>query len=296
MTASSAFHIQQANSSDIPVALEMLFGVGWSEIDKGTFEDPIEAHGLFVAKRGADIVGAGWARQHNEDGCSLLLPQLRTSEPEKTAYELFFRLDSFSQQHDHRITYCLLTENNSAMWRGQLEMHSYRLSATLRSLVCLGSRFPEQSPSIFEQLTRVDHSNQALVRKVLRTTFVASRDCPDVPTFRGVEDRIVGDHRDHLVAWLLWKNTKPIGCLALRDDPVGESLELAYIGLVPQERGRGIGKELTRVALWFAGEKKRNKVVTTVDASNGSAVNMYAQLNFIAYAERQLFLRDHPTR
>jgi len=293
MTAPPSFCILQANPADVPLAMNLLFGQDWSEVGDDSLSCPPEPPGLFVAKRGEQVVGAGWARHDQEGGCSLVLPRILAGESPTTAHQLFRQMDLYSRRSGDRIAFCLLSTSAVEVWQERLRASYYQVTATFLSLVCLDSRFPVRPPPILSQLRRVDRSDLAVVRQVIGETFVASLDCPNLPAFRGVEDSIVEDRHDHSEASLLWENDEPIGCLVLADHPADESLELAYVGLIPRQRGRGLGRELTEVALWRARQLNRIKIVTTVDTANTPAIDMYVRLGFIAYDESQLYFRGN---
>ena len=81
-----------------------------------------------------------------------------------------------------------------------------------------------------------------------------------------------------------------IGCLVLADDAQHQQFELAYLGVVPEERGRGYGLLLARQAQWIARGAGRKRVVVAVDANNQPALNAYAAAGFVGWDHRSVFI------
>jgi ribosomal protein S18 acetylase RimI-like enzyme len=69
-------------------------------------------------------------------------------------------------------------------------------------------------------------------------------------------------------------------------------LEIVYLGVVPECRGRGIGYALTRQAQWIASLAERERVVLAVDAANRPAISAYETAGFIAWDRRTVLIRD----
>ncbi|NIP87151.1 MAG: GNAT family N-acetyltransferase [Planctomycetales bacterium] len=130
---------------------------------------------------------------------------------------------------------------------------------------------------------------------VLLQTYEGSLDCPLLNGRRAVEDilagyRAVGAYADPL--WLLIQFAgRYIGCLILTDHPADDQLELIYLGIVPEFRGRGFGLAATRHAQGLTRRAGRSRLILAVDSTNGPAQAIYGRAGFICWDRRQVVLR-----
>jgi ribosomal protein S18 acetylase RimI-like enzyme len=82
-----------------------------------------------------------------------------------------------------------------------------------------------------------------------------------------------------------------VGVLLLADHPKGRHWELMYAALVPEVRGRGWGRQITRYAQWRARGANVERIVVAVDAANLPAVAMYRDSGFDSWDERSVYVR-----
>jgi ribosomal protein S18 acetylase RimI-like enzyme len=68
-------------------------------------------------------------------------------------------------------------------------------------------------------------------------------------------------------------------------------MELLYLGLIPEVRGRGWGKQLVRHAQWLTRRAGRRQLVTAVDSANLPAVQTYTAMDFQAWQRRRLYIK-----
>ena len=78
--------------------------------------------------------------------------------------------------------------------------------------------------------------------------------------------------------------------LSLHADP--ESLELIYLGLVPQARGAGIGGFLMRHVIKMMNERHVHQSILAVDKANAPAVALYKKARYRITGERHVMI--HP--
>jgi ribosomal protein S18 acetylase RimI-like enzyme len=79
--------------------------------------------------------------------------------------------------------------------------------------------------------------------------------------------------------------------LPLTEVPDLKSWDLLYLGVTPETRGKGFGRELARKALWEARAAEAPQLTLSVDVRNQPAVNLYKSLRFEAYDQREVFLK-----
>jgi len=138
---------------------------------------------------------------------------------------------------------------------------------------------------------RSDNSD-AFQRALLRT-YEGTLDCPEVNGVRTVEEVVVG-HRAQGVydpaRWLLaQQDGAPVGVLLLTAADGGD-WEVAYVGVVPAARGRGVGRELMLKALVEARQGGARRLVLSVDGRNRPAGELYRGLGFTPDEWREVFL------
>jgi ribosomal protein S18 acetylase RimI-like enzyme len=92
--------------------------------------------------------------------------------------------------------------------------------------------------------------------------------------------------------WLIARHAdSDVGCLILADHPRHGNLELVYMGVVPECRGRGWGGTLARQAQWMARTLGRPRLVLAVDAANQPAIAAYVAAGFQAWDRRRAMVR-----
>jgi GNAT superfamily N-acetyltransferase len=125
--------------------------------------------------------------------------------------------------------------------------------------------------------------------RTLLATYTDSLDCPELNVVRSAADALAGVRRGGVAPewWLLARHDgRPAGVVAFGDDPAPGVVELAYFGLVPEARGRGLGGEL----LWHALAAAGVAVQLSVDARNGPALRLYRRFGFAERDRREAFL------
>ena len=82
-----------------------------------------------------------------------------------------------------------------------------------------------------------------------------------------------------------------VGCLLLADHPHLDHLELVYMGITPQARGKGYGAELLTQAVLRADLLGAARLVLAVDERNTYARRVYEQRGFTAWDRRTVYAR-----
>ena len=67
-------------------------------------------------------------------------------------------------------------------------------------------------------------------------------------------------------------------------------VELAYLGVVPSARGRGLGRELMAFALSEAAHRGASSVTVSVDSRNELALRLYQRGGFVEMDRREVWL------
>jgi ribosomal protein S18 acetylase RimI-like enzyme len=139
---------------------------------------------------------------------------------------------------------------------------------------------------------------QALFHETLLRSYEDSLDCPELNGVRTLEEILEG-HRaqgryDPSRWWLALEEGEPVGVLLLVELPDWNAWDVAYVGVVPEKRGRGWGRELMRKALCSACEPAAGRpvqqVTLSVDVRNRPAWGLYRSLGFEPFEMREVYL------
>jgi ribosomal protein S18 acetylase RimI-like enzyme len=132
-------------------------------------------------------------------------------------------------------------------------------------------------------------------QQTLLRTYEGTHDCPEVNGVREIEEIIAGHksqgRHDPETWWLASHHGRPVSVLMLGEMPDLKSWELLYVGVVPESRGRGFGRELARKALWEARALEAPQLTLSVDARNQPALNLYKDVGFETYDQREVYLK-----
>jgi ribosomal protein S18 acetylase RimI-like enzyme len=125
-------------------------------------------------------------------------------------------------------------------------------------------------------------------------TYEGTLDCPEVNGVRELDEIITG-HRSQgthdPARWRLVSDENgPVGVLLLAEIPEWNSLDVSYLGVVPGQRRRGIGKDMMRWSLGEALAAGCSQVTLSVDERNRPAWSLYRELGFDSYDRREVYL------
>jgi ribosomal protein S18 acetylase RimI-like enzyme len=143
----------------------------------------------------------------------------------------------------------------------------------------------------FEAYGQGDHD---LFHRTLLRTYEGTQDCPEVNGIRTL-DEIMEGHRAQGVYqpgrwWLAAHEQQAVGVLLMTEIPEWQGWDLSYLGIVPEARRRGLGKELTRKALLEARAAGATQVTLAVDTRNQPAFKLYTGQGFEPFDYREVYL------
>jgi mycothiol synthase len=136
--------------------------------------------------------------------------------------------------------------------------------------------------------------NHGEFARVIAATYEGSLDCPGLTGLRDIED-IIASHRatgEHDPTWwfLATVDGEGVGVLLLAGVPLRSALEVAYMGVAPAHRGRGLGRVLLRQALAVARSAGVGCLTLAVDAGNAPALRLYERFGFEPVASREAWI------
>lgn len=168
----------------------------------------------------------------------------------------------------------------TSLW--YLQHHLSPLPSTVRKGLPLSfvSYAKLEDPGVFHQL--------------LLRTYEGSQDCPEINGVRTIDEIMTG-HRaqgkhDPAHWWLAASGRDLVGVLLLVPLPESASWELAYVGVVPEARGRGFGRHLVGRAIEETRTAGVPRLTLSVDARNRQAWGLYIDMGFEVFDRREVFL------
>jgi mycothiol synthase len=203
----------------------------------------------------------------------------------------------------------VLVEPGAGDVRGLYLQHHFMELAKLIYLqapVRPGKPAPQPPPEFyFEQYSSTTHE---LFAAAIRDSYRHSLDCPALSGLRDIDDVIQG-HRaaggptsDNAFDGRHWRvllhrrpapqPPVPCGVLLLCRIETNEAMELVYLGLSPEMRGRGLGDLLLHQAFSDAAADAAGRLTLAVDSRNHPALALYFRHGFGRVAEKMAILRD----
>ena len=149
-------------------------------------------------------------------------------------------------------------------------------------------------PSGSLQYTTYDRDPETF-HSILLASYEQTLDCPELNDVRPLEDILAG-HRAQGVFdpkrwWLVSHRDEPVGVVMLAHLPESASWDLAYIGLTPDQRRQGFGREILRRILVEAQRTDVHFVTLAVDVRNEPARRLYLSHGFEETEVREVYLR-----
>jgi ribosomal protein S18 acetylase RimI-like enzyme len=157
-----------------------------------------------------------------------------------------------------------------------------------------------------------DPAHPELFHQTLLRTYEETLDCPEVNGVRTVEEVIQGHQAQGCFSphrWWLARCTapraspssfsshlpkrdlgEPVGVLILSAVAEAADWEVSYMGIVPDARRQGLGREMLLLALHQAHAAGARRVALCVDDRNFPAWGLYRSMGFELYDRREVFL------
>jgi ribosomal protein S18 acetylase RimI-like enzyme len=131
-------------------------------------------------------------------------------------------------------------------------------------------------------------------QETLMRSYEGTLDCPEVNGIRTI-DEILAGHRgqrtdDPATWWLALDGNRPVGVVLVTEMPETRVWDLSYLGVIPEVRRRGLGRELVRKVLIEARAAGVSGVSLSVDARNRPAWRLYLGMGFEPYDRREVYL------
>ena len=133
---------------------------------------------------------------------------------------------------------------------------------------------------------------------LLRRTYEGTLDCPGLSELRRDSDILDG----HLGAgtfdpstwFILRAHGRPVGALLLSASAPTDSVEVIYLGLAPEARGRGVGAALLAHGIRAVSGRPERTLALAVDVRNQPATRLYQRFGFVPVRRRDAWIAIPP--
>lgn len=260
-------------------------------------DDPAGARdeAVYVALSGGEVCGAAWGQRQPGNTAILWPPRFGPGGDIAAAQPLVEAVAGELDAKAVGMTQVLLPEDDAATVAA-IQAAGFRHLADLLYLTCEAMSFPTTRPDAGPlEFEPYDASQRGRLSDVIERTYEGTQDCVALGASRQMDDVVAGYQatgRFDPANWLFVRaDRQDVGVLLLADHLALGHLELVYMGLVPQFRGRGWGAQIARHAQWLARSAKAERIVLAVDAANAPALAMYRDTDFVVWDQRAVYAR-----
>ncbi len=264
-----------------------------------TEAEPNRPGGLFEARRDERLVGAVWAQLQPGAVAVVWPPHLASEEQNpQVSRALLDASNHFLQDQQVVMAQTLLTSPDDPS-ATDLKIAGFSYLADLIYMVCGEERLaatalPDELE--FEPYRETQHARLA---QLVLATYVETQDCPELNGVRQIEDVLAGYRATGCFQPELWAFARhqgqDVGCVLLADHPQAEQVELVYMGLLPEARGQGFGRQIAQYSQAKAYGLGRRRLILAVDGRNEPALRAYQAGGFLPWDRRSVFLRIYRT-
>jgi len=176
-----------------------------------------------------------------------------------------------------------------------LESAGFRLLAPLTYLE-RDVRYPWVDPPQVEESAWLTFGRQTYdeFAALLLETYKESQDCPELTRLRPIDAVIAGHQAAGEFDPALWEILRvdgvSAGCILLAPLRDGRTVELAYMGVAPAFRRRGLATVLLRRALAQCRRRGARRLTLAVDERNEPAKRVYQRNGFQVTTQRDAYL------
>ena len=296
-------NIFPADSSTFDAALSMaLTDVGPQErqLRIETVRRQPAAPGLFTVIRNGNLIGAVYS-ELRPDKTLLLWPpgtlEGAMEEGTEVRTALYRRIDRYAKETGAGPILAFVEERP----RMELEQAGFEYVSDILTLVANEISFPMETDS--GRLLFVAGSSDAVFEEMaplFERTFEKTNDFPKLVGIAPAAEVLRsyqsgGGYRPEL--WFFAQVGKEnVGCLILADHSEFGQLELLYLGILPEHRGRKYAYPLVQHVQQTARRLGRRMVTVAVDSQNQAAIRVYTRCGFTLWSKKSLFFKRREVR
>lgn len=253
--------------------------------------------GLWVAEVNNRIVGAVLGRRLAGRIATVWPAQLTENAPRSIAQQLLRAIVDWLAAADTQAAQALLPVGSGPEHEQLLAGGFVHISDLLFQICPLPAEIPPVSVEASHELEfhNYEPGLRPRLRQVVERTYERSLDCPALERARKIDDVLDGYEaagEGGPAGWhLVTRGGRDVGCLLLAADRRQEYAELIYMGIVPEARGKGWGRELVRQAKWVARTAGLKRLALAVDVMNRPAIEVYESAGFSTWERRAVYFR-----
>ena len=251
------------------------------------------APGLFTAIRNGKIVGAVYS-ELRLDKTLLLWPPGTLEEEAEVRAALYRRIDRYAEETGAWPIIAFAEERP----RKELEQAGFEYVSDILTLIADEITFPMETDS--GRLSFVTGPPDTIFEEMVplfERTFEQTNDFPTLvgltPAAEILRSYQVGAGYQPGLWFFVRNDMENIGCLILTDHPEFEQLELLYLGILPEHRGRKYAYSLVQHSQRTARFLGRRMVTVSVDSQNQAALRVYTRSGFRLWSQKNLYTRNH---
>ncbi len=170
----------------------------------------------------------------------------------------------------------------------------FRHLTDLSYLMCPADHFYLEHDMRNEGIEWLDFNadREELYKETICRTYIDSLDCPELQPLRDIDDVIASHKSAGIFEPRLWKllvyEQQPTGVLLMVPMKGFGPMELVYMGLTPEGRGRGLGVVLLQKAFTAARYYGSESIILAVDMRNDIAFHLYTGMGFKDIMQRRV--------
>ena len=294
----SSFEITSADSILLDVAFSLAFadvGPQERELRQQSAMRQATAPGLFTAIQDGNLIGAIYSQLHSNKTLLLWPPGTIAETKENEAgirAALYRRIDLYAKETGADSIIAFVEDRP----RKELADAGFEYVSDILTLIVDEIAFPmEAGESGLLFTVRPPDTAFEEMLPLFERTFEQTNDfptlvniAPAVEVLRSYQTN--AGYRPDL--WFFVQNgPESIGCLILTDHPEAGQLELTYLGLLPEHRGRKYAYPLVQQAQRTARLLGRRLVSVSVDSKNQAAIHVYTRCGFRPWGKKSLYIK-----
>lgn len=254
----------------------------------------VSATTLVGATRNEQLTAVAWGQVLSGKTALLWPPRLAYQEIESVGDQLQTFLDHQLKAAGIRMAQAVLPDCNHQDAR-RLERVGYLHAADLLYLISPLDRVELTTGEFDIEFVHYTVGDRERLAALIARTYINTLDVPALDGVRDMCDVLYGyEHTGEFSPdrWFFIRhNDQDVGCLLLNDHPGQQQWELVYLGIVPEARGNGWGRQITRFAQRLAKGAGRERLILAVDAKNDPAVSAYTSAGFFELLRRSVLLK-----
>lgn len=301
--------ISSVSKEQRPIALRVLFARFPVEEQETRLKDVLQSvdrgslklDGLLLAEEDGQPVGAALTMQQR-DGVTLVWPPVVTcgsSNEQDVENALMNRVCEEIEQCGSKLAQALLSPDDSL----EIELLERFEFQHLADMFFLARTLSEEDATNSPPIGECDHdlfdeTQAERFASVIERTYHESLDCPFLDGFRNGKDALFSHRLSGSfdpAGWRVYRSgDEDVGVMMMNEHPDQDAIELVYFGIVPEFRGKGIGRQMLAEGIQAAALTGRAALFLAVDCENVYANNLYGELGFAELARRRIMVRRFP--